>query len=221
MPTVTAKPDTLADVVRALGGIPLNRILWHPFPGTATEADQLRLVNGEPKRLVELIDGVLVQKPIGYRESLLAATLITILGNYIRSKNLGLLSAPDAIMRMKAGRNRLPDISFIPWDRLPSDDAHLQPIAPYCGDLMVEIVSEGNTKREMARKRREYFAAGARLVWIVDPDARTVDVYTDPKDRLTLTVSDVLTGEPVMPGFALPLKELFDDPMVNPRPQAR
>jgi Uma2 family endonuclease len=219
MTPATAQPDTLADVVHALGDIPLHRILWHPFPGTATEEDQIRLVDGDPKRLVELIDGILVEKPMGHRESLFAATLLIILGGFVRPRNLGALTAPDAIMRMKAGRNRLPDISFTPWDRLPSDDAHLKSVAKYGGDLMIEILSESNTPAEMSQKRREYFAAGARLVWIIDPDARTVDVYTSPKKHTRLTASDTLTGDPVLPGFVLPLTDLFDDPQLNPRPK--
>ena len=218
MTPAPADPDTLADVVRALGDVPLHRILWHPFPGTATEEDQIRLVDGEPKRLVELIDGILVEKAMGHRESLFAATLLILLGAYVRPRRLGLLTAPDAIMRMKAGRNRLPDVSFTPWDRLPSADAHLKPVARYCGDLMVEILSEDNTRAEIAQKRKEYFAAGARLVWIIDPDDRTVEVYTGPKKKTVLTAADTLTGDPVLPGFVLSLAELFDDPQLNPRP---
>src|SRR5204863_853908 len=66
--------ETLADVVDRLGGVSLDRILWNPRPGTATEADAIRLADGEPRRLVELVDGVLVEKPMGYREGLFAMT---------------------------------------------------------------------------------------------------------------------------------------------------
>jgi Uma2 family endonuclease len=220
MTTATAEPETLADVVRALGDIPLHRILWHPRPGTATEADQIRLVDGEPKRLVELLDGILVEKAMGHRESLFAMSLGAILYGFVRSRNLGVVGTADAILRMRAGRNRLPDVYFTPWVRLPSATAHLQPVAHYPADLAVEILSEGNTRREIDEKRREFFASGTRLVWIIDPDARTVEVYADPArpDLMTLLRdTDTLDGGAVLPGFALPLADLFNDPQLNPR----
>ncbi len=219
MAPTTAEPETLADVVHALGDIPLHRILWQPFPGTATEADQLRICNGKSKRLVELIDGVLVEKAMGHRESLFAVVLLLRLGAYIQPRNLGVLGAPDAIMRMRTGRNRLADVSYTPWERLPTADAHLKPVARFSGDLMVEILSDDNTVAEIDQKRREYFAAGTKLVWIIDPDAETVAVYTNPEEATVLTRADTLDGGTVLPGFRLPLEELFGDPQLNPRPE--
>jgi Uma2 family endonuclease len=210
--------ETLADVMDRLGGISLDRILWTPRPGTATEEDQLRLVSGEPKRLVELIDGILVEKGMGNRESLLAASLLMLLMNFVHPRRLGVVGAPDAILRMKTGRNRMPDIYFTAWASLPSDTAHLQPVAHYPADLAVEILSENNTRKEIEQKRREYFAAGSKRVWIIDPDARTVAVYTDPDTHKLLTEADTLDGGNVLPGFVLPLADLFNDPQLNPRP---
>ena len=62
----------------------------------------------------------------------------------------------------------------------------------------------------MARKRREYFAGGARLVWQVYPDTRTVEVYTDPDTFTTLGEDDTLTGDPVLPGFTLSVRRWFE-----------
>jgi len=210
--------DTLADVVERLGDVPLERILWNPRPGTATEADAIRLIDGEPKRLVELVDGILVEKAMGYREGLLAMTLGGILLTFVRSRNLGVVGAPDALMRLKTGKDRMPDISFTAWGSLPTRDAHLRSVAEYPPDLAVEIHSAGNRPGEVARKRREYFAAGTKLVWEVDPDARTVTVYTDPTTHTVLTATDTLDGGAVLPGFTLPLADLFNDPQLNPRP---
>jgi Uma2 family endonuclease len=217
-PSIT-ESETLADVLRALGDIPLHRILWHPFPGTATEADQLRCCNGEPKRLVELIDGILVEKAMGHRESLFAVVLIDLIRAYVRPRNLGPVGAPDAIMKMTTRRNRLADVSFTPWERLPSADAHLKPVARFSGDLMVEIISEDNTRAEIEQKRREYFATGTRLVWIIEPEDQTVAVYTSPDDFTLLTRADTLDGGVVLSGFTLPLEDLFGDPQLNPRPE--
>lgn len=212
------EPDTLADVLRALGDIPLDRILWNPRPGTATEADVVRYAGREPRRLVELIDGVLVEKPMGARESYLAFALGGLLYLYNQSRNLGVYGIPDAIMRMRAGRVRLPDLHFTSWALLPDDHAHLLPVVDYPPELAIEVLSESNTRGEMLEKRRDYFAAGSRLVWEFDPRGRTVAVYTDPTTHTTLTVADTLTGGDVLPGFVLRLADFFAEPQLNPRP---
>jgi len=77
--------------------------------------------------------------------------------------------------------------------------------------LVVEVLSPGNTKKEMELKRSEYEAIGVELPWYVDPEARTVTVY--PKGKLrgskVLTEVDTLDGGKVLPGFALPVADLF------------
>ena len=210
--------ETLADVVERLGDVPLDRILWNPRPGTATEDDALRLIDGEPKRLVELVDGILVEKAMGYREGLLAMTFGSILLAFVRSRNLGVVGAPDSLMRLRSGRDRMPDISFTAWPNLPTKDAHLKSVAAFAPDLAVEIHSASNRPGEIAEKRREYFAAGTQLVWEIDPDARTVTVFTDPTTHTVLTAADTLDGGNVLPGFTLLLVDLFNDPQLNPRP---
>ena len=96
-----AAPDlrTLADVLAdAPDGVPLERVFWLGRP--ATEADQLRFVGGSPKRLVELIDGYLVEKPMGYRESLFAGSLYALLYAFVRPRRLG-------VSRVRLGREVL------------------------------------------------------------------------------------------------------------------
>ena len=222
MTTATAEPDsdvfappTIAEILHALGDISPDRLIWLPRP--ATEDDVVRSCDREPKRLVELVDGFLVEKGMGFRESLFAASLIGFLANFVRSRNLGVVAAPDAVMRLWEGLNRLPDVSFTAWANLPSRTAHLQSVALYAPDLAIEILSDSNTPAEMARKRGEYFAAGTQLVWIIDPDARTVAVFTDPTTDTLLTAADALDGGAVLPGFTLPLADLFNDPQLNPR----
>src|SRR5215468_1891250 len=76
MTTATVAADNLAELVEQLGDIPLERIRMRPPPGTATEADVLAALEAPRKRICELIDGVLVEKPMGYTESILASYLI-------------------------------------------------------------------------------------------------------------------------------------------------
>ncbi len=205
----SASIDNLAELVDSLGGIPLERIRFHPPPGTATEADVIAAMEAPRKRLCELIDGVLVEKAVGFTESVLACHLIVLLDTFVRPKNLGLVTAPDGTVRLWAGRVRIPDVAFTSWARMPGRRRPPEPIPDLAPDLAVEILSVSNTPAEMARKRADYFAGGVRLVWIIDPEARTVTVYTGPDAQTTLAETDTLDGGPVLPGFALPLRSLF------------
>jgi Uma2 family endonuclease len=104
---------------------------------------------------------------------------------------------------------RIPDVSFISWDRVPGDEFPEEPVPLLVPDLAVEVISRGNTPKEMDEKLREYFDRGVRLVWFVRPRPRVVDVYTAP-DRFTrLTASATLDGGEVLPGFSVQVGELF------------
>ena len=199
---------TLADLLDHLGDIAPGRIRLHPAPGTATEDDVLR-ANDQYGSLYELVDGVLVEKAMGFRESLLAAALIEVLRRFVRQHNLGLVTAPDGMMRLAAGLVRIPDVAFISWGRLPQRRVPTAPIPDLAPDLAVAVLSAGNTSREMARKCREYFAAGVRVVWLVDPETRTVTVHTRLENATVLSESDMLQGGEVLEGFTLSVRVLF------------
>jgi Uma2 family endonuclease len=201
--------ETLAELIARLGSISLERIPTSPAPGSATEADVLRRPGGE-KRLYELVDGVLVEKPMGYFESLAAAVLIQLLRNFLDTVDLGLVLAPDATLRLAPGLVRLPDVSFVSWKHFPDRQLPDEQIPDLVPDLAVEILSPSNTSAEMDRKVREYFQAGTSLVWLVDPRARTVRVYTGVARSVLLAETDTLDGGDVLPGFQLSVREWFD-----------
>jgi Uma2 family endonuclease len=208
--SVATAPDNLAELLERLGHIPPERIRVQPPPGTATEADVLAALEGPRKRLCELIDGVLVEKPMGYTESVLASYLIELLNAYVRPRNLGLVTAPDGTVRLWAGRVRIPDVAFFSWERMPGRRRPREPIPTLAPDLAIEVLSLSNTAAEMRLKRDDYFAAGVRLVWEIDPEPRSVQVYTRPAagDRV-LTGADLLDGGAVLPGFTLAVADLF------------
>jgi Uma2 family endonuclease len=190
----------------ALGNVPLERIVFDPVPGTATEADLLRFVERD-KRLCELIDGTLVEKAVGFWEGQIAARLIIILGNFADAHDLGSVFAPDTTMRMRSGHVRLPDVSFISKERLPTTDEAIPTIAP---DLAVEALSDSNTPREIALKLTEFFQSGTRLAWVIDRRPRTVAVYHAPgKPATVLDEHGALSGEQVMPGLDIAVADLF------------
>ena len=208
LPVASSAVVTLADLLTRLGDVDPRRVRFTPNFGTATEKDVIA-VEREEHLLCELVDRVLVEKPMGFRESLLAAAIVEALRAFVIPRNLGLVTAPDGMLRLLPGLVRIPDAAFISWDRLPGGSVPDEPIPLLAPDLAVEVLSEGNTAAEMGRKRREYFTAGTRLVWEVDPHARRVTVYTAPDQSHILTAVETLDGGGVLPGFALPLKALF------------
>lgn len=145
--------DNGAEWLRAFGDVPLERIIFDPWPGTATEADLLLFVERD-KRLCELIDGTLVEKPVGYWEGVIAGYLITALNMFVLPRRLGAVSGADSTMRVVSGRVRLPDVGFTTAARLPKTREAIPSLAP---ELAVEVLSESNTKAEIDQKLQEYF----------------------------------------------------------------
>ncbi len=206
--TLTTPPviATAADLLESLGGIPLERIRMQPPPGTATENDVLA-VHASEKRLCELVDGVLVEKVMGFDESRLAMEIGTILVEYLRRHDLGIAAGADGMMGLSKGLVRIPDVSFVRWEHLPEEYGPIPPIAP---DLAIEVLSPSNTEKEMERKLREYFAAGTSLVWYFDLKAQTVSVHDKEGNTFVLDTTGSLDGGDVLPGFHCHLADLLD-----------
>lgn len=203
--TAGPKPDTVADLVERLGGVALSRIRTKPAPGTAIEADLTRPESAS----CELIDGTLVEKEMGSFESFLGLELGALIRNHVRANDLGVYLGEAGYIRLGEGVVRAPDVTFIPWDALPDEDIPSEAIWSVAPDLIVEVLSPGNTKAEIDRKLREFFAAGCKLAWVIDPATKTAKVHTSAKKAKTVAESGTLDGGKVLPGFELPLAELF------------
>ena len=102
----------------------------------------------------------------------------------------------------------MPDVAFLSQDRL-SALKNRPAVVPFAPDLAVEVISPGNTDKEMDRKLHEYFEAGVKLVWYVYPETQTVLVYRGEDQVRKLTANDTLDGEDVLPGFSLSIREWF------------
>ena len=210
VPTRPAPTWTLQQLRRHFDMIPAERILLDPPPGTATEKDLVR-VNGRREHLCELIDGVLVKKArrMSTKEALLGSWLLHMLWNHLEGRDLGIVLGGDGMLELFPGLVRAPDVSFISVERLPGGELPDEAIAAISPDLAVEVISPSNTKKEIARKLREYFASGTRLAWIVQPRTRTVEVYTSATEKQVLSIKQSLDGGDVLPGFRLALTRLF------------
>jgi Uma2 family endonuclease len=200
---------TIADLLTRLGSVPANRVRLYPTPGTATEKDLIRVLDQE-NRPCELVEGTLVEKPMGYDESGIAVTIIILMGSFVRRHKLGIVTGEAGTIRLMRGLVRIPDVAFVSWDRLPGRKRPKVPIPQLAPDIVVEVLSKGNTKREIARKLREYFEAGVRSVWIVDPKKRTVRQYHALDQSVMLSEDQSLDGGAILPGFVLRVKDIFE-----------
>lgn len=218
MATSATKPKlpfrTFADVQERVGHVPPDRILLRPVPGTATEADLLdnSVTGGWP---VELIDGILVQKACGWGKGVVSARVGFTVAAFDFDHNLGVVSGGKGPIRLRADLVRMPDVSLIRWDSVDDPEEIENPAGAfleYPPDLAVEVLSPGNTQREMEIKLEEYAKAGVKLVWYVDPERKEVDVYPkgNAKRKKTVGITGTLDGGDVLPGFTLPVAKIFE-----------
>jgi Uma2 family endonuclease len=110
---------------------------------------------------------------------------------------------------MLAPNVRYPDVSFVPWSEVPGDELPEEAIWSVVPALAVEVLSPSNTAAEIDRKIAELFELGTKLVWVIDPPTESAAVYTKGKKPKRVGPGDVLEGGKVLPGFRLPLSDLF------------
>ena len=200
---------TFADHLVLLGGIPADRVHADPPPGSATINDWIAAVDRGD--VCELVDGTLVDRPMGFYESLLASCLIAHL--YAASDNgrLGVTSGEQGFIRLGETQVRAPDVAFFLRANLPDGRLPSERVPAICPDIAVEILSSSNTMAEMAQKRKEYFQGGCRLVWMVDPSARNVAVYSSLLQVEIIGWDSYLLGGDILPEFRMLISELFNE----------
>lgn len=199
---------TASEVIAHFGDISIARIRTNPPPGEATEADVIELHDRHDK-LCELVDGTLVEKAMGWKESELAIIIASLLRTFAAENRLGKVLGSDGMIRLAPEHIRIPDVAFISKERFAGRTLKPSAFWELGCDLAVEVISPGNTRREMERKLADYFAAGVAVVWLVYPKTREVVVYTSPAHSKTLRGDDALDGGTLLPGFSASLAQLF------------
>jgi Uma2 family endonuclease len=168
----------------------------------------------EDGRKYELQGGLLVSEPLpGFRHGRVAAAIAELLRSYVRARSLGVVLTCDTgfVLARSPDTVRGPDVAFVARERLPEvgEDAGAFEGAP---DLAIEVVSAHDRAAEVRAKVADYLAAGARLVWVIDPapDRQTVTVYRSLLAPRTLGRDDELDGEDVVTGFRVAVADLLD-----------
>jgi len=164
----------------------------------------------------EFVDGRWVEMPpTSAYASLIASDLITFLNGFVRVQGLGRAGVEILIrLPLNGGHQRRPDGIYVSAQRWPlnrpfAESANAWDIVP---DLALEVVSPSDFAEDLLGKVEEYFQAGVRLVWVVYPRRRLVHVYESLTHIRCLTRSDTLDGGAGVPGFQLPLAQLFPEP---------
>ncbi|MPZ23104.1 MAG: Uma2 family endonuclease [Dehalococcoidia bacterium] len=173
-------------------------------------ADELYAM-GDDQRF-ELIDGELIEMaPVGEPHGETLINLGSLLNRFVKERRLGKVVGGDigVIVGRSPDTVLAPDVAFISTTRMrPRGEA--EGFLTSAPDLAVEILSPSNTSAEMAFKVSRYLAAGSRLVWVVDPKARTVVAYAPGREPLVFSAEANLTADDVLPGFTCRVAELFD-----------
>jgi Uma2 family endonuclease len=174
-----------------------------------TAEELLQLPRG--KQRYELAKGELrTMSPAGSAHGAVTPRLSTLLDQYVSANGLGLVFGAETgfLIEQNPDTVRGPDVAFVQQPRIPVDgppDGYW-PGAP---DLAVEVVSPGDTVRDVDEKVVEWLNAGSQTVWVVRPRQKTLTVHRVDEEPATLAGSDILEGRELLPGFRCQVADIF------------
>jgi Uma2 family endonuclease len=157
----------------------------------------------------ELIDGEIVRmSPSGAEHGNVAMNLGAILRQFVKAQGLGRVFAAETGFKLAPRRVRAPDVAFVRAERLAAGIPKKFFDGP--PDLAVEVVSPSDAWHEVEAKVEDWLARGARSCWVVDPKTRLVVVYHPDGRGARLDQGGIITDEEILPGFSVPVAEVFD-----------
>lgn len=165
-------------------------------------------------RRLELSEGELIEmSPASGKHGVLGGNVLALMWNYVRQNDLGLITTAETgfiLYKNPDGRDtvRAPDVGFINAARVPEGGLPEEGYIPVPPDLAVEVVSPSDDAEDLHLKIHQYLKAGTRLVWVFYPKSKSVAVHT-PAGAHTVEIGGALDGGDVLPGFSLPLKDVF------------
>lgn len=178
------------------------------LPALLTAEEFAKLPNPADGSKQELVKGRIVQMPPPKgRHGIIQAKITRRLGNHVEDNRLGWIATESGVViDTNPDTVRGPDVAFYSITRQPQVPDDYFEIPP---DLAVEILSPDDRRPAVREKIREYIRAGVTLIWLVDPDARTVTVYAGSMRGTEYDETDTLDGGTVLPGFTCPVADLF------------
>jgi Uma2 family endonuclease len=157
----------------------------------------------------ELLRGDIVMSPAGSEHGTIAVAICAELRAHVRRHKLGAVFDSSTGFRLTPEDVLSPDAAFVARVRLDALRGIPRGFFPGAPDLVVEVLSPSDTLEFIHEKMARYFAHGARLGWVINPAERNALIYRGPDADRLLRANDALDGEDVLPGFRLPLAELF------------
>lgn len=167
--------------------------------------------NGAPEGRWELINGELVaMAPAGGTHGRIEMEIGAPLYAFVKPRHLGLVYSSDTgfVLSENPPVVRMPDVGYVRTERLPPDhdNGKFLRVVP---DLVVEVISPSDRMVDVLAKVVVWLEAGVSLVWVVAPVSKTVTVFSGDREPRTLTIDEVLDGDDIVPGFTLPVREIF------------
>ncbi len=175
---------------------------------TITTAEEL--LNAPELGRCELVRGELtMMSPAGFEHGRIELAIGRLLGNFVAQHSLGVVLGAETGFQIARDPDtvRGPDVAFVRSDRVPSTGV----LGFFQGppDLAVEVLSPGDRAGEVNAKVHDWLDAGCRMVWVADPQTRTVTVYRSRREVEVLGAGDTLSGGDVVPGFTSPIAQIF------------
>jgi Uma2 family endonuclease len=172
-----------------------------------TTADQLFEANLHHCELVE--GNLIMMSPAGFDHGRFAGNTFAALRSFVMPRALGIVVTAEAGFRIARDPDtvRAPDVAFVRAERIPPGGVKGFFQGP--PDVAVEVVSPSDRASEVMAKAQSWLQAGCPLVWVVDPQSRTISVYRSRSEIAVLSESDALTGGDTLPGFSVPVSEIF------------
>lgn len=174
-----------------------------------TAGDLLRMPDDGLRR--ELVRGELrTMTPAGRRHGKIAMRIGVRLGQFVEQHGLGEVYAAETGFKLSADPDtvRAPDVAYLRRERV-EETGDVIGYSPGAPDLAVEVLSPGDTFSEVEEKVFDWLAAGSRMVIVLNPGKRTATVYRSRSEIAVLTEDDELGGGDVVPGWRLPVREIF------------
>lgn len=161
----------------------------------------------------ELVKGELkTMSPAGQEDGLVVMNLGAPLHQFVKAHRLGTVFGAETGFKIASNPDtvRAPDVAFVRRGRIPPGGVS-KSFGPIVPDLVVEIVSPGDTVEEVDEKVADWLQAGAEAVWVVKPKSRTVAIYRAANAVQILAEGEEIDGGAMLPGFRLAVAELFSD----------